>query len=285
MKARLEELEGDTDQLRERARLLDLRMGAYEVGLRDLRDPKAKAAEAAADVALPASFSTDAQAALDAVFDSCAREAACVAAHPRLRETWQTLLSSLPRMALVADAVTGAPETIEITRDVVLGACAVRCMSRRSPPRCPLQSTPPRRVASRHWSGLSALLSSRKGGQRAMGMHFSVVCAEDVRASPRRRSAGRRFRARLRAPVRACLRRLATRRRAGGVLRLTPSRAPVLLLSGGLDPATPPRHGARSRGARPAGAHVVVPNAGHGVMGSAACAMSSSGSSMLPTTR
>ena len=49
VKARLEELEGDTDQLRERARLLDLRMGAYEVGLRDLRDPKAKAAEAAAE--------------------------------------------------------------------------------------------------------------------------------------------------------------------------------------------------------------------------------------------
>ena len=28
--------------------------------------------------------------------------------------------------------------------------------------------------------GLSALLSSRKGAQWAMGMHFSVVCAEDL---------------------------------------------------------------------------------------------------------
>ena len=46
------------------------------------------------------------------------------------------------------------------------------------------------------------------------------------------------------------------------------SATPVLLLSGGLDPATPPRHGERV--ARALGAlarHVVVPHAGHGVMG------------------
>jgi hypothetical protein len=42
----------------------------------------------------------------------------------------------------------------------------------------------------------------------------------------------------------------------------------VLLLSGGIDPVTPPRHGervARALGAR--ARHVVVPNAGHGVLG------------------
>jgi len=42
----------------------------------------------------------------------------------------------------------------------------------------------------------------------------------------------------------------------------------VLLLSGGLDPVTPPRHGDRVAQALGAKArHVVVPNAGHGVMG------------------
>ena len=45
------------------------------------------------------------------------------------------------------------------------------------------------------------------------------------------------------------------------------SAAPVLLLSGGLDPATPPRHGERVAAALgPNALHVVVPNAGHGVM-------------------
>ena len=46
------------------------------------------------------------------------------------------------------------------------------------------------------------------------------------------------------------------------------ARSPVLLLSGGLDPATPPRHGARVAAALgPLARHVVVANGGHGVMG------------------
>src|SRR5690606_3009767 len=43
------------------------------------------------DMALPASFSTDAQAALDAWFAACRGDAACAARHPRLREDWQAL--------------------------------------------------------------------------------------------------------------------------------------------------------------------------------------------------
>ena len=46
------------------------------------------------------------------------------------------------------------------------------------------------------------------------------------------------------------------------------ARSPVLLLSGGLDPATPPRHAARVAAALgPLARHVVVANGGHGVMG------------------
>jgi hypothetical protein len=40
------------------------------------------------------------------------------------------------------------------------------------------------------------------------------------------------------------------------------------VLSGGLDPVTPPRHGERvARALGPATRHIVVPNAGHGVLG------------------
>jgi fermentation-respiration switch protein FrsA (DUF1100 family) len=46
------------------------------------------------------------------------------------------------------------------------------------------------------------------------------------------------------------------------------SHTPVLVLSGGLDPVTPPRHGARvARALGDKALHVVVPNAGHGLMG------------------
>jgi alpha-beta hydrolase superfamily lysophospholipase len=49
--------------------------------------------------------------------------------------------------------------------------------------------------------------------------------------------------------------------------QLPPAPAATLLLSGGADPVTPPRHGERVRQALGAKArHVVVPQAGHGVM-------------------
>jgi len=46
------------------------------------------------------------------------------------------------------------------------------------------------------------------------------------------------------------------------------ARSPVLLLSGGLDPATPPHHAAQvAQRLGGQARHVVVANAGHGVMG------------------
>ena len=46
------------------------------------------------------------------------------------------------------------------------------------------------------------------------------------------------------------------------------SATPVLVLSGGADPVTPPRHGERvAKLLGPQALHLVVPNAGHGVMG------------------
>ena len=49
--------------------------------------------------------------------------------------------------------------------------------------------------------------------------------------------------------------------------RVPPATAPVLLLSGGIDPATPPRHAARVAKALGAKARqIVVANAGHGTL-------------------
>lgn len=49
--------------------------------------------------------------------------------------------------------------------------------------------------------------------------------------------------------------------------QVPPAQSPVLLLSGGADPVTPPRHAeriAKALGAKTQ--HIVVPQAGHGVM-------------------
>jgi len=74
------------------------------------------------DMVLPASFSPDNQAALDALLAACAGEAACARAFPGLREDWTALLAALPKSVTVAHPLTGRPEVFTLTREQVLGA-------------------------------------------------------------------------------------------------------------------------------------------------------------------
>ena len=222
------------------------------------------------DMVLPASHSTDAQAALDAVFAACAAEAACARRHPSLRADWQAVLASLPRTVTLPDPRSGVSEPVRMTRERVLGAV-------RGPLYVPaLAAALPAAIeAAAHGrfealAGLAALFTTRRQEARlAMGMHFAVVCAEDV---PPLATAidppGRDFGTELaRFYERAC----ADWPRGevpAGFYSMSPSAAPVLVLSGGLDPATPPRHGRRVVEALgPMARHIVVANAGHGLMG------------------
>jgi len=224
---------------------------------------------APADMVLPASYSTDAQAAFDAALAACEGAPACAAAHPSLRANWRALLASLPKSISVADPRTGRIEPLRLTREMLLGAV-------RGPLYLPaLASTLPTAIdaaaAGRYEGlvGLDSLLSSRKGTQLAMGMHFSVVCAEDM---PGLAAAKDRPGADFGDDLGRLYARICADWPRGDVPSdfyvVPPSRAPVLLLSGGADPATPPRHGARVAAALgPLARHVVVPNAGHGLMG------------------
>ena len=224
------------------------------------------------DMMLPVSFSTDNQAALDAVFVGCEREDACQRRYPDLRDRWRQLLASLPVSALLPHPMTGREERVTITRELVLGAV-------RSPLYAPaLAAALPAAIAEAARQrfvpllGLAGALSG-SGGSLATGMHFSVVCSEDLPLMGRAvieapgKDFGTSFSA-LYAEVCADWPRGSV---PGEFYRVGPSAAPVWVLSGGLDPATPPRHGervARLLGAR--ARHVVVPQAGHGVL-SLAC--------------
>jgi len=221
------------------------------------------------DMVLPVSFSADNQAALDAVLAACAAEARCAARHPTLRADWARLLASLPRQAPVRHPVTGATETISVTRDLVLGLV-------RAPLYVPaLASALPQALAEAaregRFEGLFGLAAALGGGARgrlAEGMHMAVVCSEDQRRAAGAGDApGRDFGA----SFAELYRRACADWPRGSVpeafYTLAPAPAPTLLLSGGADPATPPRHGERvARALGPLARHVVVPQAGHGVL-------------------
>ena len=224
------------------------------------------------DMVLPVSGGTDPQAAFDALLTDCERSPACHRSHPRLREEWAELLASLPQGVLAAHPLTGRTEHFTLDRDRLLGWV-------RGPLHAPwLAAALPRAIgeaaAGRHAGllGLSAALSSRRNGRVATGMHFSVICAEDGPLLPPPDPAA----AAATMPFVDHAMRLYQRACAlwprGAVpedfYRLAASSAPALLLSGGLDPATPPRHGERiARALGNKALHVVAPNAGHGLIG------------------
>lgn len=210
------------------------------------------------DMVLPASFSADNQAALDALLD----------ASPGMRADWEALLAALPAPATVAHPVTGRPEALTLTREAVLGAV-------RAPLYVPaLAAALPAAVADAargRFEGLVGLAGALDGraGELAMGMHLSVVCAEDrPRPDAAGEAPGRDFGEGFAEFYRTLCAGWPRGEVSADFYRIPPAPVPVLLLSGGLDPATPPRHGervARALGAR--ARHVVVPNAGHGVLG------------------
>ncbi len=221
------------------------------------------------DMVLPASFSTDSQAALDAMLTACEQQPACRSSYPKLRADWAALLASLPRLATAAQPLNGRIERFTLTRDMVLGAVRGALYSPATAAALPAAITEAAAGRIEALVGVGALLGSRKGIQLAMGMHFSVICAEDA---PRLNDASDAPGADFRSDYAALYRRVCAQWPRGAVpaefYKIPTHPTPTLLLSGGIDPATPPRHGARVAAALgPAAQHVIVPNAGHSVLG------------------
>lgn len=221
------------------------------------------------DMVLPASFSPDGQAALDAVLTACEADAVCAARHPTLRDRWRALLASLPREVTVTHPLTGTSERLTLTRDTltaqVRGALYVPATAAVLP--AALERATQGDIGP--LVAMSLAMASRRETALALGLHLSVVCAEDL---PRLAQATDRPGADFGTQYLDFYTRACAEWPRGTVdeafYRIPPLAAPVLALSGGADPATPPRHGERVvKALGPAARHVVVPQAGHGVMG------------------
>lgn len=217
------------------------------------------------DMVLPASMAADAQLALDGVLAACDAQPACRHAHPALAARWRDLLRRLPLEARVVHPHTGRIESVTLTRQAVLNLV-------RTPLYVPaLAAALPAALADAadgRFEGLFGLAAALgASGAMAGGMHFSVVCAEDV---PRLASAPALAHGDFGDGFAQMYTRICAQWPRGEVpeafYRVGPTPAAVLLLSGGLDPATPPAHGERTaRALGPQARHVVVAHAGHGV--------------------
>jgi pimeloyl-ACP methyl ester carboxylesterase len=223
------------------------------------------------DMVLPTSVSTDGQAALDASMAACEKDrSGCAQQFPRLRQDWAALLLSLPRSISVNHPLTGVPERFTLTRELLLRTVRTPLYAPALAAALPaaLQAATDGRFEG--LMGLSGALGSGKAMQLAMGMHFSVICAEDMPrlTAPTRNPPGRDFGSGDAAMYAEVCKSWPQGEVPTAFYSIPLARSPVLLLSGGADPVTPPRHGERVAQALGSQAqHIVVAEAGHGVMG------------------
>ena len=225
---------------------------------------------AAPDQVIPAG-GIDGQAALDGLFRACARDSACNKAFPALRTEYDALVARLgsgPVEVSVANPRTTLPLRESMTRSRFLSTVHNVLYSPLDSRRLPfmIHSAYQGRwepfIARRNVSGDFAT-----DAPMSMVLHVAVVCAEDYpRLTPQMAAED----------ARASLLAVAIIKRMDGMCKAAkvpavplraPTRidAPVLMLSGALDPVTPPRR-AQAAGKHMARAqHVVVTHAGHGI--------------------
>ncbi len=220
------------------------------------------------DMVLPASMSLDSQAVFDAMFLACSLDGVCQKNHPQLRAQWNELLARLPITVTLPHAVTGQAQTTTLTRERLLGAVRSALYSPVWVSALPAAIGQAVQGQPQGLMALAQSLSLRKKTALATGMHFSVICAEDAgRFAASSDVPGSDF-----ADDQAKFYRQACNTWPQAELPkefydISLSDSPSLLLSGGLDPVTPPRHAQRvARALGNNALHVVVPHAGHGVM-------------------
>jgi pimeloyl-ACP methyl ester carboxylesterase len=225
------------------------------------------------DMRLPLFMARDGQRALDRLVADCEVDEVCRSRHPRLGERLRTLIAALdasPVSTQLTHPRSGVTEEVridgEFVANVIFGALYSPLISSLLPELVA-------RAERRDFQGLLALtaMSDSAASNMSVGMQMSVVCAEDYpRIAPEqveREAAGTVFATHLlHARMRAC------EFWPKGTVEPTyyepvRSQVPVLVLSGELDPVTPPPWGEAVLPHLPNAKHVVAPGTGHGVIG------------------
>ncbi len=217
-------------------------------------------------------IATDAQAALDRIFATCARDKDCAQRFPDLASRFARLLDSVekqPRDLDIPDPLTGERQHVLVTRDHLVSAVRLLSYSSMTISVLPLLLDAAARDDLAPLVAQSIMTSRALADQIWIGMHNSVVCAEDV---PYYTSAN--------IDRGALARTYIGVQQLDGLMEICKiwprglmdadlhqplnSRVPALILSGELDPVTPPRNGERLAREFRDSVHVIAAGQGHG---------------------
>ena len=222
---------------------------------------------AAPDQVIPAG-GRDGQAALDKLFAQCQVDAACHKAYPNLRAEFDSLAARAEAgvKLSISDPRTAQPVTFTMTGPRFLGTVHNILYAPADARRLPF-------LVHSAWQGRWEPFIARHNiagdfaseGSSAILLHLAVVCAEDVpRMTP---ALMKEDSANLTRPLADRIPALCKSLNVPAVPYAAPAaiEAPALLLSGALDPVTPPRRAASAARHMAHAQQLVVENAGHGV--------------------
>lgn len=222
------------------------------------------------DMALPVSFALDAEAALNSLAAGCVRDERCRTRYPDFDQTISALLKRAESGIdiRIPHPLTGQIESFRLDRKMLASLL-------RAPLYVPqLSSVLPYAIAEAgrgDFTALVALSAAISGGVKenfAVGMHFAVICAEDmprINTTAASQVKGARFGSAFAELYRQACRLVPSRDVPPEFYSVSASKVPVLIFSGGLDPATPPRHGDSVAQRLGNAKHIIAPNLGHGI--------------------
>lgn len=224
------------------------------------------------DTALGLSVAADAQAALDLVFARCAADAACAASFPNLEAEFADLLTTLettPVTLSFPHPRTG--ELSEVTMHKETVAVTVRLLS-YAPETVALLPLLIHQAAQKEYTPLAAqamMVSENLAQLIAQGMNLSVICAEDAPFYDAVGSsdAGDTYYGQFEVErIQSYCRTWPRSELPADFKRPVNSNTPALLLSGEVDPVTPPANGGRVAQTLPNSLHIIAPGQGHNVV-------------------
>ena len=227
------------------------------------------------DMRLPLFTARDAQRALDKLLTDCDADSACRNAFPDLSARIRTLLQRLdqsPPMVRIVHPRTGVAEDVRVEARVV---ASILFSALYSPLTASMVPALVEAAERNEFQSIFALGLAGAGTDENMsvGMQLSVLCSEDAgRVTPadvQHEAAGTVFGLHLLSnQLKAC--EIWPR----GIVEASyyepvVSDVPALVLSGDLDPVTPPTWGESVVKSLKNGRHITVPGTGHGVVGTA----------------
>jgi pimeloyl-ACP methyl ester carboxylesterase len=224
------------------------------------------------DLKMPLHHAEGGARAMDLLLSECEQDTSCHAAFPHIRDDWKNAVAQLekqPARVQYSPTDKSAPSTVEIQRGVFAEKIRSWMYDRGKAARIPLIV---HHVAAGDFAPfLQHAIEPSIPDFLADGMYLSVTCAEDVPFinpdEAARLTASNPFGDyRVFQQTRACS--MWPRGEIPTDFREpVRSNAPVLILSGNMDPVTPPKYGEEAAGHLPNSRHVVIPEAGHGVDG------------------